>query len=976
MATLPKIVGYEKTPRGKTVRDIVPGLEMVLPPTSDEMWEFPYLGRRRVVAKSTIRAAYSEMANEIGRGANSDIGDSANETLERRAQMQLALGTNVDNRSLPAHQMDHVFYTEFWLRRSAFFQLDDEKVRDRLLEMFPEGCYVALADALMLEARTEKMDDHWRICHALPGPGQIREPIGGSLVQIQEIVNDIVNMIRDTIEFTMSITFADQDVIDLRQMARAANAAGMIVPVTRKAGRPISEAFHQTQPGQLQPFAISFLNDLRTTWAQFATGAFPAAYGGGTPGNSALDVDTPIPTPGGFVRNGDLQDGDEVFGEDGKVYDVVKAHPVYIGESYRVTFDDGSEVVADGKHRWRTFDADERMAALNAVRPSVKGKWSLRRKHSREGSIRTTKEIADTLLDRRGRSNHATPVALPFVAPEAKLPIDPYVLGAWLGDGAAASGSMFCSDEDGPAMAAEFAKAGIELRRLKSPYTWYAQGLRKQLRLAGVLGEKRIPDAYLWASAKQRLALLQGLMDTDGCATKDGKQFFSNRNRNLVDGVFHLAASLGAKPRILEMTTGACVDQKTGTVYEGGKPIWLVRWTSPLDAFRLERKRARLKKTTSANKRKYRYIVSVERVNDRAVRCITVSNPTELYQFGKQFGVCANTAQGIETERNAALGRISLFLRALTEHWLSCAPIVIKDFRENGMEPVTIVDKAPAGDYTTDTVSPEELEVGNAKTMPELNEEYPVTWPQRQAALLQMFQNPLYQSMLAMISNAGEIKRTLGHELKVPGEDAYEFQHKLIRQLLEQAPVPGPMIPVMLPQDPNALVPDPATGQMVPAPPQQAIDEFGQPMMQPGPMLPSIQPQRIEDHLSMLQACIDFYYSEEAQAHSKKQDTSGWQNFMLHAAARQAAAMEQMQMMPPAASVVPIVPVPVSVAQDPQELIPPPMPPGMPPGMSPEMLQGLPPGLLQGLMQGGAPQGPPADPAMAGQAAMPGPLPM
>ncbi len=567
-------------------------------------------------------------------------------------------------------------------------------------------------------------------------------------------------------------------------------------------------------------------------------------------------------------------------------------------------------------------------------------------------------------------------MALPFVAPEAKLPIDPYVLGAWLGDGAAASGSMFCSDEDGPAMAAEFAKAGIELRRLKSPYTWYAQGLRKQLRLAGVLGEKRIPDAYLWASAKQRLALLQGLMDTDGCATKDGKQFFSNRNRNLVDGVFHLAASLGAKPRILEMTTGACVDQKTGTVYEGGKPIWLVRWTSPLDAFRLERKRARLKKTTSANKRKYRYIVSVERVNDRAVRCITVSNPTELYQFGKQFGVCANTAQGIETERNAALGRISLFLRALTEHWLSCAPIVIKDFRENGMEPVTIVDKAPAGDYTTDTVSPEELEVGNAKTMPELNEEYPVTWPQRQAALLQMFQNPLYQSMLAMISNAGEIKRTLGHELKVPGEDAYEFQHKLIRQLLEQAPVPGPMIPVMLPQDPNALVPDPATGQMVPAPPQQAIDEFGQPMMQPGPMLPSIQPQRIEDHLSMLQACIDFYYSEEAQAHSKKQDTSGWQNFMLHAAARQAAAMEQMQMMPPAASVVPIVPVPVSVAQDPQELIPPPMPPGMPPGMSPEMLQGLPPGLLQGLMQGGAPQGPPADPAMAGQAAMPGPLPM
>ena len=589
MATLPKITGYEKTPRGKTVRDIVPGLEMVLPPTADDMWEYPYLGRRRVVAKSTIRAAYSEMAKQIGGQSDADMGDSANETLERRAQMQLALGTNVDNRSLPAHQMDHLFYTEFWLRRSAFFQLDDEKRRDELLDLFPDGCYVAFADALVLEVRSEKMDDHWRVCHGLPGPGQIREPIGGSLVQIQEIVNDLVNMIRDTIEFTMPMTFADADVVDLRQMVRAANAAGMMIPVTRKAGRPVSEAFYQTQPGQIQPFAVTFLNDLRTTWAQFATGAFPAAYGGGTPGNA--------------------------------------------------------------------------------------------------------------------------------------------------------------------------------------------------------------------------------------------------------------------------------------------------------------------------------------------------------------------TAMGIEIERNSALGRISLFLRALTEHWLSCAPLVIKDFRENGMEPLTIVDKAPAGDYSTDTVSPEDLEIGNAKTMPELNEEYPVTWPQRQAALLQMFTNPLYQSMLAMISNAGEIKRTLGHDLRIPGEDAYEFQSKLIKKLLEQAPVAGPDIPVI----------DPMTGQ-------PAIDQMGQPMMQPGPMIASIMPQQIEDHPSMLQACIDFYYSDEASQYRDQPGNTGWQNFMLHAGARQQAALEQMQTMPPAQPNVPEIPVPTSTAQPPQAT------PMMPPG--PQMSPGLP--------AGGPPQMPPAGPpAMMGQALPPGgPLPM
>lgn len=583
MAELPVVVGSEQIPRGRTVRDIVGGLELLLPPTCEELWEFPYLIRRRIVPKSTVRAAYPEMWRDIGsRGDGAD--DSVTISLERRAQLQATLGTSVDNRALPAQMMDHVFYAETWLRRTAFYQEEDEEIRDQLLDMFPDGLCVVTADDLFLEARAERMDDHWRICHALPGKGQIREPIGGSLVQIQEIINDLVNIIRDTIEFTLPMTFVDQGVFDIRKLGRSANAAGMMYNATKQGGRPIGEGFFQTQPGQVSQYAVQFLNDLRTTWAQFASGAFPAAYGGGTPGNS--------------------------------------------------------------------------------------------------------------------------------------------------------------------------------------------------------------------------------------------------------------------------------------------------------------------------------------------------------------------TAAGIEVERNSALGRISLYLRCLTEHWAQCAPLVIKDYRENGTEPLTVVDKAPSGDYKTDSVTPEDIEIGSAKTMPELDEEYPVTWPQRQAALLQMFANPMYQGMLALISNAGEIKRTLGHDLKVPGEDAYEFQHKLIKRLLEEAPLPGPPQPVMMPPDPNALVPDPATGQMVPAPPQPAVDEFGQPMMQPGPPVPSIQPQQIEDHLSMLQACIDFYYSEEGQARGKNPDDPGWQNFMLHAAQRQAAALEQVQTMPPMQPGTPPIPAQVASAQPPQ--VPPPMDPNMM-GLPLDQTGGMPP---------------------------------
>lgn len=138
IAQLPVVVGSEQVPRGRTVRDIVGGLELLLPPTCEELWEFPYLIRRRIVPKSTVRAAYPEMWREIG-----SRGDGADETvtisLERRAQLQAALGTSVDNRALPAQMMDHVYYAESWLRRTAFYQEEDEEIRNQLLDMFPDG---------------------------------------------------------------------------------------------------------------------------------------------------------------------------------------------------------------------------------------------------------------------------------------------------------------------------------------------------------------------------------------------------------------------------------------------------------------------------------------------------------------------------------------------------------------------------------------------------------------------------------------------------------------------------------------------------------------------------------------------------------------------------------------------------------------------------------------------------------------------
>lgn len=889
MADLPMPTGTMlEVPRSRTIRDIVDGLEMKLPIEASCQADFNMVVRAREVDKSVPRATWPEIADKIGMatGGSTDMGASSD--YERRIRSQANTGTTTENRSILSDDKERITLINAWIRPRNFYTEDDPSIRAELLAMFKKGIKVTWADDVFCEVVEEPMDDHIRVCHALPGRSQVRESIIAAILPIQEMANDILNICRDIIEYTLPATFISTRLLDVRKWARSQVMAGATYNVT-DIGKPISEGFHQTAPGQLPEWATQLLTSLRTDIPQFLTGAFPAAYGAGSAGNNALDVETPIPTPNGFVRNGDLQDGDDVFGEDGKVYKVTKTHEIHVDEVYRVVFDDGSSVLADPGHRWLTFSASEREAIANDKRPGTRGKVKKPRIHSRSGSIKTTSQLAETLFDKRGRSNHAIPIAKPFEAAVAELPIDPYVLGVWLGDGTAADGGIACSDEDGPEMAQQFAVAGYPLKKLKTPYVWYSAGLRTKLRMAGLLKNKHVPHAYLWACTEQRLALLQGLMDTDGCATTDGKQFFTNTNKTLIDGVFHLAASLGAKPRILASETASITDRKTGKVYPGGTPIWSVRWTSPLAAFRMIRKAARIKATT-ANKRNFRYVTDCYPAGTATVRCITVSNPTSLYQFGNNFGICANTAQGIEIERQSALGRVNLFLQALQTHYAEIAPLVVQDFINNAIEPITLVEENFGAETILSSVSPGDFKMGRYRAEAEVVSEYPTTWAQRQALLLQMFQMPEFQGWAALLKNNQMVKRTLGVELTAPKEDAYKLEFRIISKLMREAPQPGPPQPVM----------DLMTGMPV-------MDLTGQPMMQPGPPVSSVPVYPLDDNATMLEACADFYMSTDGQRAMAPgpdgQPSPGWQNFTIHVQERQTAMapppLQPGQMAPP-----------------------------------------------------------------------------
>ena len=309
----------------------------------------------------------------------------------------------------------------------------------------------------------------------------------------------------------------------------------------------------------------------------------------------ALATDTPVPTPAGWRTMGDLRVGDEVFGADGFPCPVVAATEVMLGRPcFEVMFSDGQSVTADASHLWVT--TTKRV-----------------RKHGRGGPAAITTQDISASLRHGDEVNHHIGLAAAVRYANADLPIDPYVLGVWLGDGTSTSVEITsgCGDEQ----------------------------VLDEIRAAGLLDDRHVPIAYLQSSAEQRLALLQGLMDSDGHVDVTGRCEFVSIQECLSDGVVELAASLGLRP----------VKRKKRVTLRGVEHgvAYQVNFTPQIPVFRLARKLARL---SSGRQHRHRGIVDAQPTGSRPVRCIQVGAPDGMFLVGPTF---------IPTH-NSSLGRLGL----------------------------------------------------------------------------------------------------------------------------------------------------------------------------------------------------------------------------------------------------------------------------------------------------------------------------
>jgi hypothetical protein len=352
---------------------------------------------------------------------------------------------------------------------------------------------------------------------------------------------------------------------------------------------------------------------------------------------------TPIYTPTGYIKIGDLKVGDRVIGSDGNPYNVTGVFPQGEKELYKITFNDNYTILAGDEHLWSVSSPNY---GKNRNNERLKKSLILSTKQMYEGEIITINgnghnskksyEINTYYKSSNGNNKWQIPIVKPIqFESNTILPIDPYLLGLGLGDGYFYQKTIRFSvhKDDFDELFNNFLiKENKPFLNKRNGYVIVGNSLYDLNIERTRSNTKFIPDIYKYTSIDNRLALLQGLMDTDGYCIEKGRDIFGGTeyttiSEKLCDDVAEIVHSLGG---ICRKHSKIGSYKKDGVKIECNRAYRLnIKLPNGMNPFRLKRKAQKYNEP-----KKYpvgRYISKIEKCGFGECTCISVDSPDKLY---------------------------------------------------------------------------------------------------------------------------------------------------------------------------------------------------------------------------------------------------------------------------------------------------------------------------------------------------------
>lgn len=331
-------------------------------------------------------------------------------------------------------------------------------------------------------------------------------------------------------------------------------------------------------------------------------------------------VECKIPTPTGIRRFGDIQKGDFVYDRYGNPTKVLDVYKRGFLEAYKVTLSDGRSTVVSFDHLWNVYKGASRKEQTMELAEMLE--CGIRKEDKRENR-------------KLGRPNFYIPKHFPQQKKEQEVSVNPFVFGAFIGNGCLTSRYLEFSSNDEETVRKISQIMGFTYKKNSAKnFTWTFYKNNKKVETKEYFEpllskDKFIPECYKQNSLDNRYLLLQGLFDTDGSAATDGtrlKVSYSSVSAKLITDIKELLISVGIVSHIREdkrQDRNICYELTVNTSKENKCKL-----------FSLQRK-LQICLNAKESKRDYNKIAirSVEKLpNKLEINCIYVDNEEHLYQ--------------------------------------------------------------------------------------------------------------------------------------------------------------------------------------------------------------------------------------------------------------------------------------------------------------------------------------------------------
>lgn len=276
--TVPRLVGYVNKPKARQCIEVYGGLFVKVANYVMNPKELPYLCLSMEKHYSFLVAELAkddpDLAEKIRNGkGNAGYADA----YDRWARLS--------PQYLGEYPTDTPTWNRWWIPPVSFYSLSDENETKALLKKFPDGVKIDYINDDFCCAVNESLEDHWT-CLKNPMSNYIHfEPVGEGVVPMQEVTNELISLIIQTIEHGIGQTFANPSVLNFPQYAQVEATPGQVFPAVPKAGQNVGDAFYQLKTATLSAEVMPFMQFVQEM-AQMVCGALPSLWGGSQPNSS------------------------------------------------------------------------------------------------------------------------------------------------------------------------------------------------------------------------------------------------------------------------------------------------------------------------------------------------------------------------------------------------------------------------------------------------------------------------------------------------------------------------------------------------------------------------------------------------------------------------------------------------------------------------------------------------------------------